>query len=180
MLEPRDYLGITVDPVRLAVLGHAAVGPVDVAALATALGMSQRKIQEVMGKLVAAGLLTDDYTLDRDALRALARSLPQDAPIDPELIAQGWTDEEARVLSTFFTGSRLKQIPSARAKRLVVLERLAQEFEPGLRYQEKEVNFTLQLFHADYAALRRYLVDEEFLSRAEGVYWRTGGRYPTR
>ena len=30
-------------------------------------------------------------------------------------------------------------------------------------------------FFADYAALRRYLVDEGFLARAEGSYWRTGG-----
>ena len=179
MLEPRDYLGIAVDPLRLAVLGHAAVGPVDVPELATALGVPERKVQEVVGKLVMSGLLTEDLTLDRDALRALARSLPQDAPADPELIAQGWSEEEARTLSRFFTGSRLKQIPSSRSKRLIVLERLAQEFEPGRRYQEKEVNFTLQLFHADYAALRRYLVDEEFMSRADGVYWRTGGRYPT-
>ena len=179
MLEPRDFLGIAVDPVRLAVLGHAAVAPLDVPALATALGLPERKVQEVVGKLVMSGLLTDDLRLDRDALRALAQRLPQDAPADPELIARGWSEDEARTLSRFFTGSRLKQIPSSRSKRLVVLERLAQEFEPGRRYREKEVNFTLQLFHADYAALRRYLVDEEFMSRADGVYWRTGGRYPT-
>ena len=41
------------------------------------------------------------------------------------------------------------------------------------------MNFTLQLFHADYAALRRYMVDEGLLTRAEGVYWRSGGRYLT-
>ena len=29
--------------------------------------------------------------------------------------------------------------------------------------------------HADTAALRRYLVDEDFLSRAAGEYWRSGG-----
>jgi hypothetical protein len=178
MLEPRDYLGVVVDPLRLAVLGHAAVGPVDVACLAGELGVTKRKMQVVVGKLQSAGLLRSDLTLDRDALRAVARSLPQDAPIDPDLIAQGWTADEARTLGRFFTGTRLKQIPTQRTKRLVVLERLAQEFEPGLRYQEKEVNFTLQLFRADYAALRRYLVDEEFMTRADGVYWRTGGRFP--
>jgi hypothetical protein len=59
---------------------------------------------------------------------------------------------------------------------LVVLERLAHEFEVGLRYSEMEVNSILQTFHPDYAALRRYLVDEGFLSRADGSYWRTGGR----
>ena len=38
-----------------------------------------------------------------------------------------------------------------------------------------DVNAMLAAFFADYAALRRYLVDEGFLARAEGAYWRTGG-----
>ena len=80
------------------------------------------------------------------------------------------------MLSRFFSGRRLTSIPTARPKRLLVLERLALEFEPGMRYHEREVDFTLQMFFADYAALRRYLVDEGFMTRADGVYWRTGGR----
>ncbi len=32
--------------------------------------------------------------------------------------------------------------------------------------------------HPDHAALRRYLVDEGFLSRASGEYWRSGGTVP--
>ncbi len=177
MLDASDYLRVAVDPLRLAVLGHAAAGPIDPARLAADLGVTERKVREAAGRLQAQGLLRPDGTLDREALRVVAQSLPQDAPIDPELVAEGWSDDEARTLGTFFTGSRLRQIPSQRGKRLVVLERLAQEFEPGLRYPEKQVNFMLQLFHADYAALRRYLVDEGFLTRAEGVYWRTGGRF---
>jgi len=62
------------------------------------------------------------------------------------------------------------------AKQLVMLERLAQEFELGIRYEERDVSFRLQIFHPDYAALRRYLVDEGLLTRADGVYWRSGGR----
>ena len=58
-----------------------------------------------------------------------------------------------------------------------MLERLSQEFEPGLRYPERQVDFILQLFHPDHATLRRYLVDEGYLTRADGVYWRTGGRW---
>jgi hypothetical protein len=57
-----------------------------------------------------------------------------------------------------------------------VLERVALEFEPGERYDEKEVNVIVGRFHNDYAALRRYLVDEGFLDREGGVYWRAGGR----
>jgi hypothetical protein len=69
------------------------------------------------------------------------------------------------------------QIPTSRAKRLVVLDWLAQQFEPGVRYREQEVNATLERRHADYAALRRYLVDEEFLERGGGEYWRAGGTF---
>jgi hypothetical protein len=29
--------------------------------------------------------------------------------------------------------------------------------------------------HPDFAALRRHLVDEAFMDRAGGVYWRAGG-----
>jgi hypothetical protein len=52
---------------------------------------------------------------------------------------------------------------------------LAQRFEPGRVYTEAEVNEALSEAHPDYAALRRYLVDDLFLSREDGRYWRTGG-----
>ena len=39
------------------------------------------------------------------------------------------------------------------------------------------MNLILAQVHPDTAALRRYLVDDEFLSRADGEYWRTGGSY---
>ncbi len=64
-------------------------------------------------------------------------------------------------------------------KRLVVLDHLAQVFEPGVRYPEQEVGVLLRAFHPDHASLRRHLVDEGFLSRADGVYWRSGGTLTT-
>jgi hypothetical protein len=57
-----------------------------------------------------------------------------------------------------------------------VLERIAIEFDAGVRYEEKEVNVIVGRFFNDYAAIRRYLVDEGFLDRDHGEYWRTGGR----
>ena len=81
-----------------------------------------------------------------------------------------------QVLRTFFDDEgRLTSIPAKHAKRLVVLDRLAQLFEPGERYPETEVNRRLRSAHDDVASLRRYLVDEGFLSRDAGIYWRTGG-----
>ena len=74
---------------------------------------------------------------------------------------------------------RLEQMPAKRSRRLVVLDQVAGRFEPGHRYPEREVNDVLRTFWPDYAALRRYLVDEGFLDRADGVYWRAGGTVDT-
>jgi len=85
---------------------------------------------------------------------------------------------DERVLSNFLTeDGRLHTIPAKRSKRLVILDRLAQEFEPGQVYSEQQVNEMLQRFHPDSAALRRYLVDDEFLTRDGGYYWRSGGTF---
>ncbi len=84
--------------------------------------------------------------------------------------------DERAVLRVFVEpGGRLRTIPRRRAKRLIVLGHVVRVFEVGLRYPEREVNVMLRAFDDDVAALRRYLVDEGLLSRADGVYWRSGG-----
>ena len=70
---------------------------------------------------------------------------------------------------------RIVTMPAKRSRRLVLLDHVAQQFEVGVRYKEGEVNLKLRILHDDYAALRRYLVDEGFLSREHGEYWRSGG-----
>jgi hypothetical protein len=84
------------------------------------------------------------------------------------------TPEEA-MLRTFVRDGRIVTMPAKRSKRLVLLDYVAQKFEVGVRYTESEVNRTLRELHEDYAALRRYLVDEGFMSRDHSVYWRSGG-----
>ena len=81
-----------------------------------------------------------------------------------------------RVLGNFLgADGRLHTIPTKHHKLLVVLDFLAQRFEPGVKYPETEVNDILGAYHPDYAALRRYLVENGFLDRADNVYWRSGG-----
>ncbi|MGH9167130.1 MAG: DUF2087 domain-containing protein [Acidimicrobiia bacterium] len=176
MISPTDYLKLVLNPIRLAVLGRAAVGAVDTAELATELGIPERRVLEAVGRLRDAGLLDERFRLRRPALREVATRLPRAEPPSDSVVEGEWSAAEAEVLSRFFSGSRLTEIPAQRSKRLVVLERLAMEFEPGLRYSERSVNTTLQTFHPDYASLRRYLVDEGLLARADGAYWRSGGR----
>jgi len=81
----------------------------------------------------------------------------------------------AAVFRAFFVRGRLQSMPVKRSKRLVVLDHIARVFEPGVRYPERDVNAILQAFHPDYAMVRRALVDEGFLARDHGIYWRSGG-----
>ncbi|HYS32775.1 MAG TPA: DUF2087 domain-containing protein [Streptosporangiaceae bacterium] len=85
------------------------------------------------------------------------------------------TTPEDAVLRSFMRDGRIVTMPAKRSRRLVLLDHVAQQFEVGVRYKEGEVNLKLRTLHDDYAALRRYLVDEGFLSREHGEYWRSGG-----
>lgn len=81
-------------------------------------------------------------------------------------------------LRPFIGNGRIETIPARHLRRRQLLDKIAQAFEPGVRYSERRVSLFLRDIHADYAALRRYLVDEDFLSRSGGEYWRSGGTVP--
>ena len=82
-------------------------------------------------------------------------------------------------LRPFVRDGRITALPAKRGVRRLLLDHVAQAFEPGRRYPELAVNEILKAFHDDHAALRRYLVDEDLLSRTPGgTYWRSGGTVP--
>jgi len=78
-------------------------------------------------------------------------------------------------LRVFLANGRIETLPAKRSRRLLLLDQIAQAFEPGVHYPEQRVSLFLGELHPDYAALRRYLVDEKFLDRSGGEYWRSGG-----
>lgn len=82
---------------------------------------------------------------------------------------------EEAVLSAFVKDGRITALPVKHAKRLVLLDHVARLFDVGVHYNEQEVNRVLLTKFDDYVTLRRYLVDEGFLDRANGEYWRSGG-----
>ena len=84
-------------------------------------------------------------------------------------------EESDRILRRFVREGKLIGIPARRSQRRVVLDHIAQTFEPGRHYTEREVGDLLRRFHPDVAAMRRYLVDEDFMDRSGGEYWRSGG-----
>lgn len=177
-MQARDYLKLVLDPRRLAVLGAVAADPASAGEVARRAGVAEREVVRALAPLVHGGVVAREgqtYRLVPEALRALAAELPQPAPPDPRVL-MGMTAEEQAILTRFFSGERLVEVPAARAKRLVVLERLALDVEPGRRYVEAEVNALLARYHDDYTTLRRLLVDEGFLDRDGRHYWRSGGR----
>jgi hypothetical protein len=177
---PRELLALLAEPDRLRAVAAVALGATTLGEVAERAGLEPRAAARALSRLVAGGLLDGEagegYRVRTEALRAAA--IPPAGEAEP--------DEEPgdAVLRRFVSKGRLLAIPAARGKRLVVLDHLAGLFEPGRRYPEPEVNELLGRYHPDYAMLRRYLVDDGFLDRADEagpgarsvkVYWRTGG-----
>jgi hypothetical protein len=170
-----DLLGALADEPRVRAFAAVLLGASTTGEAAQRAGLGDREALKALTTLEAAGLVTRDGTgwvARPEALReAVVASAPARTYVD-----HGTADARAAaVLRTFMPDGRLERIPSSRAKRLVVLDHLVRIFEPGVRYQERDVNSMLAAFHPDYAALRRYLVDEMLLARDQGTYWRIGG-----
>jgi hypothetical protein len=170
-----DVLAALADDDRIRVAAAVVLGNVSTDAVTSVVGLPKRRVLEALARLEAVGVVhrdAGDWRFDTELLRDITREArPRDAPDDV-----GDVDREtASVLRTFLRGGRLTQIPTQRNKRLVVLDHICRVFDIGVHYSEKEVNAFLRAFHPDTAALRRYLVDEGFLTRDHNIYWRTGG-----
>jgi hypothetical protein len=177
--DPDDIVPALADPERLAIAGALARNAATTDELARTFGLPLKRLRSHLTRLAGAGVIELDpdrrtYRVDVETLRHAAELAGP--PRDAGLALGAANEDEEHVLKTFFRRGRLTEIPTKQSKRRIVLERIALEFEPGRRYDELEVNAIVGAFFSDHAALRRYLVDEGFLDRDHGVYWRTGGR----
>jgi hypothetical protein len=177
-LDAATIVGLLADEDRRKVFAAMELGASTIDGIAELSGLPAPRVAKATGRLAQAGLVVESggslwivgAAFQRAARDALSRAPSTEHDDVPEA--------ERKVMAAFVSEGRLSSIPSSRAKRLVVLDWLAQDFEPGRRYSEKMVNLILGRRHPDTAALRRYLVDEEFLSRDGGEYWRIGGSTP--
>ena len=175
-VDAATIVGLLADRTRLRVVAALALGAATIEEVADAAGLPLKDVALAARRLARAGLVHRDghaLTLHTDRFGAAARAAAEAAPA-PEPLSDD--PAEDAVLSAFVRDGRLVSIPAQHSKRRVVLEHLVRVFEPGVRYPEREVNVLLGVWHADVAALRRYLVDEGLLTREAGVYWRSGGR----
>lgn len=188
--HPGAVLAALADPARVRVLaavvaaapGRATVGGVTLADVVAASGLSALEVARAVDRLRQVGLVgghEDALVADLGVVGAAGREVGR---MRRSVTAEdlGATSEQAAVLRGHLDErGRLTHLPTARAKRLLVLDFLANRFDPGRVYPEQQVSFELQKVHRDYAALRRALVDEGFLERRDGFYWRAGGSVDT-
>jgi hypothetical protein len=177
---PETLVGLLAEESRLKVVAAIALGARTEADIVARTTLSPKTVRKALDRLIRGGLV--EITVDgrlrvaterfKEAAQRAAAERPQARPED-----LGATADQAQVLRNYLVDGRLTHIPATRSKRLVVLDFLAGQFEPGRIYPEEQVNYTLGRFNPDYAALRRYLVEEELLDRRDGFYWRTGGTF---
>jgi hypothetical protein len=173
-------VGLLADADRRAVVAALALGASDLAGIRRATGLDARAIAKAVDRLVRGELVevSDGHHLLIEA--AFTRAARLAAPAVAEEEHPEASDDEARVLRSFVRDGRLLSMPASHSKRQIVLDHIAQSFDPGVRYTEKQVNAILVSWYEDTATVRRYLVDGGFLSRESGEYWRTGGTFPIR
>jgi DNA-binding MarR family transcriptional regulator len=179
-LERRaDFFKALGHPVRLLILNLVHLSPRHGEELALILSLNQATVSHHLALLVNAGLLSTQkdqyyqtYTLLPTPLQKVIQELvflPQ-ANLPPDRVEQDAFRK--KVLATFFRFGRLVNIPAQLKKRQVILEKIAEAFEPGRPYTEREVNTILLDFHDDVAALRRGLIEMGLMTRSEGIYQR--------
>ncbi|MEZ4867631.1 MAG: metalloregulator ArsR/SmtB family transcription factor [Caldilineaceae bacterium] len=166
-------------PTRLLIVNLIRMKPRHGEELAAILKLKPATISHHLSQLANVGLLHAEkaqyyqvYSLRSELLQKTLGDIV--TLLQPELPATIKTDAyRAKVIATFFSHGRLKEIPAQLKKRQIILDVIVQEFEPERAYTEHEVNQVLLEFHEDVAALRRELIGEGLMQRAQGLYRRT-------
>lgn len=165
------------DMSRLRIIQSLTQGDMYTELLAERLELTPPTVSFHMKKLEDAGLVISRkeqyytvYSLNRDMLE---KTLSEVAASEPEQIDEQQKREEVyrqKVISAFFEYDRLRSIPVQRKKKLICYERIAERFEPGRVYEEKEVNAIISPVFEDYCTIRRDMI-------SEGIFRRDGSRY---
>ncbi|PWR11639.1 ArsR family transcriptional regulator [Micromonospora acroterricola] len=163
--------GTLADDGRRRVFAAIVLGAATATQIAERTGLPARTVLTGIRRLTDAGLVTGrDGALapDEVSLRAAARERQPADEADPA---------DDPVLRTFLRAGVLVGLPGQRGRRRVLLAHIAdRSFEPGTRYPERAVDEALKPWCAaggsDHVTLRRYLVDEQLLTREHGIYQR--------
>ena len=166
------------DATRLQLVKALADGPKYVELLADMLERSPSTVSFHLKKLEEAGLVSmhkEQYytvaTLRTELLTQTLGSVLCPEGLNTDTQAQREQLYREKVLENLFEYGKLKTIPVQRKKRRIILEKIAESFEPGRVYPEREVNLIIADFHDDFCTLRRELIAEGIMERDHNEYW---------
>ena len=167
------------DKSRLQILKSLALEDMFVERLAQRLDLTPATISFHLKKLAQAGAVSSYksqyytmYALNREVLNTGILDLILEKSDEAETQAQRDAAYRQKVIDSFFEYGKLKSIPVQRKKERVILEFLAEKFEFGRIYTEREVNLIIADFHDDFCTLRRDMISEKLLDRNLDGYWR--------
>ena len=166
---------------RLKIVGLLAQQPYSVEQLAAILHLRPSTISHHLSRLAEVGLVSakadsyyNVYQLEEEKLQQTRLLFSQQdlAAVVEDVDLDAY---DRKVVEDYsLPDGRLKTIPAQRKKLEAVLRYVVKAFEPGVRYNEKQVNEMLTRFHEDTATLRRELVSYRLMGRegGGGEYWR--------
>ena len=167
------------DATRLQLVKALSDGPKYVELLSELLDRTPSTISFHLKKLAQAGAVSSYksqyytmYALNREVLNTGILDLILEKSDEAETQAQRDAAYRQKVIDSFFEYGKLKSIPVQRKKERVILEFLAEKFEFGRIYTEREVNLIIADFHDDFCTLRRDMISEKLLDRNRDGYWR--------
>lgn len=165
------------DMSRLRIVQSLTRGEMYTELLAERLELTPSTVSFHMKKLEDAGLVVSRkeqyytvYSLNREVLNQTVFEVVTSEPV--EIDEQQKREEQYRqkVIKAFFDYDKLRSIPVQRKKKIICYEKIAEQFEIGKVYEEKEVNEIISPIHADYCTIRRDMI-------SEGIFKREGSRY---
>ena len=167
------------DKSRLQILKSLALEDMYVERLAERLDLTPATISFHLKKLAQAGAVSSFksqyytmYALNRSVLRTGILDMILEKSDDAEIQDQRDSAYRQKVIDSFMEYGKLRSIPVQRKKKRVILELIADKFEYGRIYTEREVNIIIADFHDDFCTLRRDMISEKLLDRNRDGYWK--------
>lgn len=165
------------DASRLRIVQSLTRGDMYTELLAERLGLTPSTVSFHMKKLEDAGLVTSRkeqyytvYSLRRELLEKTVYDLTASAPAQTDEQQKREEAYREKVIKAFFEYGRLRSVPVQRRKKLICYQVIAEKFEIGRVYSEKEVNEIISPIWDDYCTVRRDMI-------GEGIFSREGGKY---
>jgi biotin operon repressor len=167
---------------RLKLIGLLTHKESSVEELAAMLDISASTVSHHLAKLSEIGLVTaraegyySVYRLETETLEKMAREMLSEQTLPDVAKDLDRKAYDRKVLKDYLNeDGTIHQLPTNQRKLDVILRYLAEQFEFGKKYTEKQVNELIGALNEDISGLRRDLISMKYMDRERdgSAYWR--------